>query len=168
MTNPTDAGVLRRLAAMFYDALLTLAIWLVANGVLLLFTGGKAVASGNPLMTLYLLSVTFLFFGWFWTHGGQTLGMRAWRMRLQRRDGGALSWPRALGRFLTAVPAWALFIFGIIHSTIPAKLHLPTIIVAAPHGTYLLLATVWLIIDNRAGTWRERVTDTRVVVLPKS
>jgi uncharacterized RDD family membrane protein YckC len=40
-----------------------------------------------------------LFYTWFWTHGGQTLGMRAWRIRVHRDDGAPLRWRDALLRF---------------------------------------------------------------------
>ena len=46
----TPAGLLRRLAALFYDSLLLLALWFVATAVLLPFTGGDAVAPNNPLL----------------------------------------------------------------------------------------------------------------------
>jgi uncharacterized RDD family membrane protein YckC len=42
----------------------------------------------SPFFRTYLLLVCFFFYGGFWVHGGQTLGMRAWRLRLQRRNGG--------------------------------------------------------------------------------
>jgi uncharacterized RDD family membrane protein YckC len=46
-----------------------------------------------------LLLVAFGYFGLSWTRGGQTLGMRAWRIRLERADGGAPGWLDALVRF---------------------------------------------------------------------
>jgi uncharacterized RDD family membrane protein YckC len=75
---------------------------LVATALVLPLTAGEAVRPGNPWFSFYLLSVCFLFFGWFWTHGGQTLGMRAWKIRLQRTDGKGLGWWQALLRFFLA------------------------------------------------------------------
>jgi uncharacterized RDD family membrane protein YckC len=43
-----------------------------------------------------------LYFMWFWTHGGQTLAMKTWHVRLVSRKGGALSLMQALGRYLTS------------------------------------------------------------------
>lgn len=97
-----QASVLRRCGAIVYDTLLLCAILLVATVVILPFTGGEAVQAGNPWFSAYIFAVCFLFFGWFWTHGGQTLGMRAWKLRLQRADGGAVAWWQALVRFLLA------------------------------------------------------------------
>jgi uncharacterized RDD family membrane protein YckC len=74
----------------------------VATALILPLTAGQAVGSGNAWFSSYLLLVCFLFFGWFWTHGGQTLGMRAWKIRLQRTDGEGLGWWQALLRFFLA------------------------------------------------------------------
>ncbi|MFO1432341.1 MAG: RDD family protein [Candidatus Competibacteraceae bacterium] len=95
------AGLLRRLAAISYDSLLLLAVLFIATVLVLPLNGGVAIRH-NPFFSSYLFVVCFLFYGWFWTHGGQTLGMRAWKLRLQRRDGGVVTWWQALARFLLA------------------------------------------------------------------
>ncbi len=65
-----------------------------------------------------LVTLALVFCAGFWTRGGQTLGMRAWRIRLIAADGGPITLPRACGRFfagwLAALPLgigywWALF-----------------------------------------------------------
>lgn len=101
-TNLPQASVLRRCGALVYDTLLLCAILLVATVIVLPFTGGEAVEAGNPLFSGYIFGICFLFFGWFWTHGGQTLGMRAWKLRLQRSDGAPVAWWQALLRFFLA------------------------------------------------------------------
>ena len=70
----------------------------------------------NPLARAYLLMVSFLFFGWCWTHGGQTLGMRAWKIRLVNFDGKTVSWSQALTRFCLALLSWLPFGLGFIWS----------------------------------------------------
>ncbi|MCP5419713.1 MAG: RDD family protein [Gammaproteobacteria bacterium] len=101
-TNATEVGLLRRLGAMVYDLLLLCAVLFIATAALLPFTGGHAIARGNSLYSSYLLLIWFVFYGWFWTHGGQTLGMRAWKMRLLQSDGRAVTWQAAGVRFLLA------------------------------------------------------------------
>jgi uncharacterized RDD family membrane protein YckC len=98
----TEVGLLRRLGAIVYDALLLCATLFIATALVLPVTGGVAVAGGNPLFSLYLLLICFLFYGWFWTHGGQTLGMRAWKFRVQQHDGRPISWWAAGVRFALA------------------------------------------------------------------
>ena len=96
-------GLLRRLAALVYDALLLFTVLFAATVPVLLVTGGRAVSPNSPAYSVYLLAVSFVYLGWCWTRSGQTLGMRAWRMRVRTRDGGPLRWRRALGRFIAAL-----------------------------------------------------------------
>jgi len=88
----------RRFAAIFYDAFLLAALWTIATMALTL------VAPDHPIvLRLVMFCVGFAFFGWFWTHGGQTLGMRAWRVRVVRQDGAALVATIALLRYLAGL-----------------------------------------------------------------
>lgn len=104
-------GLLRRLGALFYDCLLLLAILFFATLALLPLHGG-AFAPHNPAYQAYLLAVAFLFFGGFWTRGGQTLGMRAWKIRLRSADGGAVGWRQAGLRFAAALLSFGLLGLG--------------------------------------------------------
>ncbi|QKT04552.1 RDD family protein [Ectothiorhodospiraceae bacterium 2226] len=133
------AGLLRRFAAIFYDALLLIAVWMGAAALVLAFTGG-AVSPGNPLFQTYLLLVTFAFFAWFWMHGGQTLGMRAWRVRLRRRDGGPLTLYHVLLRFMVAIGSWLALGLGFL----------------------------WALVDKEGLTWHDRYSETELVVEPRS
>jgi len=99
-------SLFRHFAAMFYDAFLLIAILLLAGLIAVTFNGGEAIGSGNPFFFLYLLAVSYLFYGWFWTHGGQTLGMRSWKIILIHNDGGAISWRQAFLRFSIALISW--------------------------------------------------------------
>lgn len=139
-TEPTPAGLFRRLAALFYDSLLLLAIWFVATALLLPFTGGEAVRPHNPLLSTYLLFIAFFFYGWFWMHGGQTLGMRAWKLQLRNLRPGPLNWWQLLLRVLVAIPSAALFGLG-----------------------YL-----WLLVDSRKLTWHDRYSETCIVRLKEN
>ena len=101
------AGLFRRLVAMFYDSLLLFSILLVATALALLVTRGT-LHYHNPFFRTYLFFIWFFFYTWFWTHGGQTLGMRAWKLRVQRIDGGPITLWQALLRFLAAIPSLGL------------------------------------------------------------
>ncbi|MCG8434830.1 MAG: RDD family protein [Gammaproteobacteria bacterium] len=106
--------LLKHLAAVVYDGLLLTAILFLATAVLLPFTGGAAIKAGNVFYFLYLVGVCFLFYGWFWTHGGQTLGLRAWKLKLVSVNGSDITWRAAGVRFLAAVLSWLLFGLGFI------------------------------------------------------
>ena len=101
-------GFFRRLAAVIYDSLLLVAVLFIATAAVLPFNGGEAFTADQYYYLLYLLFVSFLFFGWFWTHGGQTLGLRAWKIKLTGSDGGGVTWKQALVRFSCALLSWAV------------------------------------------------------------
>jgi uncharacterized RDD family membrane protein YckC len=86
-TEKQHCSLLRRLAAIVYDLLLLLAVWFMVTLIIVIVNRGAAINPGNVIYSLVLLIMGFGFFGWFWTHGGQTLGMRAWRIRIQSTDG---------------------------------------------------------------------------------
>jgi uncharacterized RDD family membrane protein YckC len=138
--QPRPAGLFRRLAALLYDSLLLLALWFIATALLLPLTGGEAVSAHNPLLPAYLLFIAFFFYGWFWMHGGQTLGMRSWRLQLRSLRAGPLSWWQVLLRFLVAIPSGTLFGAG-----------------------YL-----WMLFDRRKLTWHDRYSETTVVQLDRN
>jgi uncharacterized RDD family membrane protein YckC len=138
------AGLARRLGAMLYDALLLVALWMITTALFLPLTGGEPLrAEESPLLELVyrvaLIAVLVVFYGLSWTSGGQTLGMAAWRLRVEREDGRLLTWPDVLRRLGAALLSW------------------------------LVLGAGWFaaIFDPRRRTWHDRLSDTRVVVLPR-
>ena len=123
-TTGAPAGLFRRLAAMFYDALLMIALWFIATFAMLPLTGGEAIlASSQGLLGhLYhalLLLLAVAYFGVCWTRGGQTLGMRAWRIRLETMEGRSPGWGAALIRFATGVATVLLAILGLWYLRTP-------------------------------------------------
>lgn len=138
MATPT-AGVFRRLAAGTYDALLLGAIWMLATLLLVMARGGEPLPPGNFAYQLALVLTAAAFFMGFWMRGGQTLGMRAWRLKVERQAGAPLDLKTAALRFLGGA------------------------VTVASGGLGLL----WLWVDRDELTWHDRLSGTRVVVLPK-
>jgi uncharacterized RDD family membrane protein YckC len=103
---------LRRLTAIIYDLLLLIALLFVATALLLPLNGGEAFTAQQFFFPLYLLLVSFFFYAWFWTHGGQTLGLRAWNMKVLTLDKKPINWKQALLRFITAIVSWGFFGLG--------------------------------------------------------
>lgn len=58
--------------------------------------------------------VLLVYFVWFWSHGGQTLAMKTWRIRLLTRDGQPVRPAQALLRYLLCWPSLALGGIGIL------------------------------------------------------
>jgi uncharacterized RDD family membrane protein YckC len=127
------AALWRRVAAGLYDLLLVLALFMVLTGLVILARTGRAIDSGSVWFQLLLLAAWWLYFGWSWTHGGQTIGMRAWRLELRCEDAGAgVSWRQATVRFLGA--GLSLIVAG--------------------------LGFVWSLWDRDRLTWHDRLSHT--------
>ena len=131
-------GLGRRLGAVGYDAILVVAVWFVATAALLPFSGGEAIAPGQGWYEAYLLAVAFGYFGWFWTHGGQTLGMRSWRIRLVGDARGGATWGQAGLRFAGACISWLAFGAGFL----------------------------WVLVDRERLAWHDRFSGTRIADAP--
>jgi uncharacterized RDD family membrane protein YckC len=143
---PQAPSLLRRLGALLYDGVLLLGLLMLA--ILLLIAPYDLLAARpyphgdllyRTLLQAYLLAVIGGFYVYFWTHGGQTLGMRTWRFRILRDDGAPLRAADALRRF-----AWAALSL-------------------APAG----LGLWWCLFDREGLAWHDRRSRTRPVMLPR-
>ncbi len=134
-------GLLRRLAAILYDSLLLVALLFITSAIHLAISGAGEDASTAPdlIRSIFVVLSAFGFFAWFWLHGGQTLGMRAWRIRLQSRGGGPITPWQALLRFLVAIVSWLAFGLGFL----------------------------WSLFDKEKLTWHDRYSMSELVVIPK-
>ncbi len=141
LATASPPGLLRRLAALLYDSLLVAALLMLATVPYVMLTDGAAVPHWvRVLFQTYLLAVMFGFFSWFWLHGGQTLGMRAWRLRVVSGDGGPIRPRQALARFGWALPSLLLLGLGLL----------------------------WVLVDKERLAWHDRLSGTRLVLLPKT
>lgn len=95
-------GLLRRLGGMLYDGLTLVALWLLASAVFTSLYGVADQGWSRLLLQGFSLLVISSYFLWCWTHGGQTLAMRAWRLKVVYANGMPLTLLGALLRFLLA------------------------------------------------------------------
>jgi uncharacterized RDD family membrane protein YckC len=138
----TPAGFGRRLAALLYDALLLAALLMIFTGGALFFTHGAAIvpATAGAWVYLYRAGLALLIAGYYvlnWMRSGQTLGMRAWRLRVVTDSGKPLAFRAAALRALFGALAW-----------VPAA-----------------LGVLWLYLDPDHLALHDRVSKTRVVHL---
>ena len=168
--SQVPATIIKRLLAVIYDSFLLIAVLFLAMAVMLLVSGGYQFQAGNPLMTVYLLVVSYIFFGWFWTHGGQTLGMRAWKLQVQQHTGEAITWHQAAIRFISALPAWIVLFLGVaLAADIPLHAH-PWLaqLSRLPEWLILIVGIVWLVLDQWPNGWRDKASGTRIIKLNKN
>lgn len=136
-------GLIRRLAAILYDSVLLGAVLFIAAALVIVPLGlglGIEVRGEHPLFRLYVLAVTAVYYCGFWVWGGQTLGMRSWRIRLTGDGGEAVSLRQALLRFGAA---WV-------------------------SSLCLGLGFLAALIDPEKKTWHDRWSRTRLIVEQKS
>jgi uncharacterized RDD family membrane protein YckC len=125
------------LGIIFYDACLLLAVLFFATLLVLPINNGEAFSSSQLAYPLYLIAVSFCFYGWFWTHGGQTLGLRSWKTKVVSSDGKSLTWQQAFLRFIAAAISWSCFGLGFF----------------------------WMAMGSRQRTWHDIISKTELVVV---
>lgn len=136
-----NTGLLRRIAAMLYDALLIGALLFLATVPFIAIRGGEPVeTSDNLLYRIVLAVVVFGFYVGFWSRSGRTLGMQSWGLQLETENGGIPSASTASLRFFAALISWL------------------------PLG----LGFIWQIWDPQNLTWHDRISKTRLVYYPRS
>lgn len=135
-TCDRPAGLLRTVAALVYDALAVIAIWMICTFAVLFLTGGEAVTTGNALYQCLLVILAWCYAGWSWIATGQTLGMRPWKLKLVTTAGTRPGLKHVLARF-------------------PAAL-----VSALACG----LGYIWMLIPPHRCSWHDRLSGTRLII----
>lgn len=157
-------SIRRRLAAMAYEAVLLAAVAFFA-GVLFLFLSAGREATGwlRYAQQAYLLAVFAAYFLWCWLRGGQTLAMKAWRIRLVAPGHARLPPRLALLRFVYA----ALFVGAFALALAAAFMHRNpwlAFITLAPAGAGI----GWALFDRERQFLHDRLAGTRLVLVPRN
>jgi uncharacterized RDD family membrane protein YckC len=100
LNNQNTPTLKSRLASMVYESMLLFGVVFVTGFLFSYLAGQRHALYLRHFLQGWLLFVLCAYFIWFWTHGGQTLAMKTWRMRLVAADGGPVTAGRALYRFL--------------------------------------------------------------------
>ncbi|WP_456416912.1 RDD family protein [Thiolapillus sp.] len=144
LENAAEPGLFRRLAALLYDSVLVAALMAAAFTLVYLplaIVFGMENIQDYPLykaaITTWMFAVGIGFHLWFWTHGGQTLGMRAWRIMLFSSDGRSPSLKQAVIRYAVAIVSLAALGLGFL----------------------------WILIDPQKRAWHDIASGTRLVLV---
>jgi uncharacterized RDD family membrane protein YckC len=144
-----DAARLPRiLGAIIYDLIIVFAIIFVAAQWFPLVPEYLQTAPAMILFKqLYMLGISYLYFAYSWRRGGQTIGMKSWRVKLlqdeyRKMDGQKkpVSWRQCTIRYLVAIISWLVFGLGFI----------------------------WIIFSPQHKSWHDMASGTRLVVIPKA
>ena len=138
-------GFIVRLLVVIYDALLLagvvfFSLVLIFGIALYIFKDTintypalKPVISGLVVLVAFLISSYY--YSWFWTKGGQTLGMKAWHLYLVDENGHYINRKQGFLRCLTATLSWACFGMGF----------------------------AWILVNRKNLAWHDMLTKTQIV-----
>lgn len=140
VTTARPAHLGWRLIAFAYDFFPLLALWFVTSLLVYLLRGKVPVrpdslAAYAELVLLWLLTGAYVVISW--RHGGQTIGMRPWRLKVVAADGQPASWRALCLRY--AVATVSLLAFG--------------------------LGLLWCLVDRERRAWHDLAAGTRFVRL---
>lgn len=113
MSNPLP-GIGRRLASMLYEGLVVFSILLIGFWLPQALLSGIGLGFSARGLWLHIFVLLMLYFLWFWLHGGQTLPMKTWKLKLANPDGSPPRPAQALLRYLAAWPSILVFGIGIL------------------------------------------------------
>jgi uncharacterized RDD family membrane protein YckC len=123
---------LKRIIIVAYDLILVFTALFFAAAVAFAIQQGSV--SHHWWYPFYLGSTIALFYIWFWKKG-ETLGLRAWGIRVVKLDGTRLGWQAASLRFVTGLLCLAS----------------------------LGLGFVWILFDKENRTWNDILSKTKLV-----
>ena len=151
-------GLVRRLAAFVYEGVLLFGVLMIAGYLYSSLTQQHHALQGHTGLQAFLFIVLAIYFVWFWSHGGQTVAMRAWHLRLVTHDGQPVSQPRAALRYLASwvwfVPALAAAWLAELHSAAQIFALMAVGVIA-----YALLARL----NPQRQFWHDALCGTRLV-----
>lgn len=148
--NYPTAPLIRRLAAMAYDGLILISLYILLGGLLVTavskITGNPEFVRLSPAMSLsFIFTISFLYYSHSWRRGGQTIGMKAWGLKLLN-DNKNTSNSRGIQlsqcMLRSGIGFFSLLIAG--------------------------LGFWWMLFDKQQRCWHDMASLTRMVYIPKN
>lgn len=135
----SPASLRRRFACLFYEALLLAGVLFVGFLLPHLALGmGFGIVAPGPLLLAHVFIVVAAYFLWHWQHGGQTLAMQTWRLRIVGSGDHPPRLRQLLLRYLLSWPSLLLYGAGLL----------------------------WAIFDRERLFLHERLSGTRLIFVP--
>ncbi len=158
-TDPLETpGLVRRLAALVYEGVLLLGVIMIAGYLYSTLTQQRNALQGQSGLQAFLFVVLAVYFVWFWSHGGQTVAMKAWHLRVVTHDGQPVGQVRALLRYL-ACYIWIVPALGVAWL---AGLHTPAQIFAAL-GAGIVVYAMLALANSQRQFWHDALCGTRLI-----
>ena len=124
---------------MLYETLLLLGVLSVTFMLPHLALGmGYSIVLPGPILFIHVFGVIGIYFVWYWRHGGQTLAMQTWRLRIVSVDGNPPAMKQLLLRYLLSWPSLLFYGAGLL----------------------------WAFFDRDRQFLHERLSGTRIIFVP--
>ncbi|SAK40596.1 RDD family protein [Caballeronia calidae] len=158
--DPMRAPALRRrLATMLYEGVILFGVVFIAGYLFSTLTQQKNGLTHHNWLMSWIGIVLAAYFVYFWTHGGQTLPMKTWRLKIVDAHGQPIKPARALTRY---VLAWLWFLPPLaLHPLL--SLAVPQTLAVFAAWVALWAAAVWL--DPARQFLHDRLAGTRIVAV---
>lgn len=154
-----NAPLKRRLFSMLYESMLLFGVLFISAWLFSTLLQQRHALYLRHALELWLFIVLACYFIWFWSHGGQTLAMKTWRIRLVTRDGGPIGALRAAYRFLLS---WLWFVPGLMLAWLSHAQGWLLVLIPALNAV-LWMSTIYL--DPQRQFLHDRLAGTRIVSL---
>ena len=148
----------RRLAAFIYEGVLLFGVLMLAGWLYSTLTQQRHALHGKWGLQAFLFVVLGIYFGWFWSRGGQTVAMKAWHIRLVTANGLPVSQTRAVMRY---VLSWLWFLPALLIAWLSGLPAGAPIYGALTVGIAAYAAISWLRPDRQF--WHDAVCGTRLI-----
>lgn len=144
---------------MVYEAMLLFGVIGVTGAMFSVLLEQRHALYLRHLLQGWLFLVLAVYFIWFWTHSGQTLAMKTWRLRLVTDDGQEVDMKRAVGRF---VLSWLWILPGL---AVAWMLGAKTWMLVWIPAFNMLLWALMVYLDPQRQFLHDRIAGTRIVMV---
>ena len=110
-----NINLFRRLASIFYDGVLVVAIVIITSLPFYSFNVEESFLL-KLTMQLYFYLIIQYFFVWFWVNSTATLGMKSWKIKIVDINGNSISYKKAIVRFNVSILSISIFGLGFLIS----------------------------------------------------
>ncbi len=154
MSDSQAPALRRRLLCMVYEAVLLFGVVFIAGYLFSTLTQQRNGLTHHLWLMSWLGLVVGVYFVWFWTHGGQTLPMKTWRIRVVDTQLRPVSIARAIARYVLSWLWWLppLAMHPLLGLSVPLTLALLAVWIAVWAAATALDSDRQLIHDRLAGT----------------
>lgn len=142
---------------MLYEAMLMFGVLFISGWLFSTLLQQRHALYLRNFLQDWLFLVIGIYFVWFWTHGGQTLAMKTWRIRLVSHNGAPVLLKRAIARYLLA---WMWVLPGLALAWLVQAKSWALVLIPSAN---LALWALAVFLDPERQFLHDRIAGTRIV-----